>query len=152
MFLLFISVKCDQSASFNGTFKENLQKLKNVVFDESLPWLKRLDSIRTKSQISTSFPVFVTAANQRFFVRSQGLVKGIIDRLLPVYKKVKIIYFDLGLTSSQRDVVSLYSDSFGCCHFLNLFLGFLQRFFLSQEQDILHVIPENLFQIKGFRF
>lgn len=46
---------------------------------------------------------FVTAASNNHFMESQG----VIERIQKYYPERDIIYFDLGLSNSSRDKVSL---------------------------------------------
>ena len=57
----------------------------------------------------SSFPVIVTAANAGFYGVTQGLLKSIHDILMPKYKNIKIIYYDLGLKPEQyKQVISSF--------------------------------------------
>ncbi|XP_052761283.1 uncharacterized protein LOC128203782 isoform X2 [Mya arenaria] len=51
------------------------------------------------------FPVIVTAASRDFFDISQGLIQSIYVHLVPKYEDVKLIYYDMGLTELQRNIL-----------------------------------------------
>lgn len=73
-------------------------------------YFPKMDGNRTKPlHLMTSFPVIVTAANAGFYGVSQGLIKSIYEVLLPKYKDLKVIYYDMGLNSNQHEEV---------CHFM----------------------------------
>lgn len=59
-------------------------------------------------QMMTSFPVIVTAANSGFYGVSQGLLQTVYQILLPKYKDLKVIYYDMGLNSDQHNQVSKF--------------------------------------------
>lgn len=96
------------TCTFYGTFQENLMKLENVIFNNSLPWLKNLGFDKAPSQVSSTYPVIVTGADQQFFIKSQGLIKSFHDHISPHYKTAKIIYYDMGLMPEQLGLLYKY--------------------------------------------
>ena len=62
--------------------------------------------------IYETFPVVATAANSGFYGVSQGLIKSVYEKLLPRYKDVKIVYYDMGLNRDQRTQVGIYDSIF----------------------------------------
>ncbi|WAR29868.1 hypothetical protein MAR_003444, partial [Mya arenaria] len=49
----------------------------------------------------TSFPVIVTSSSKKFFGSLQGLLKSVYEFVVPKYKDVKVLLFDMGLTTEQ---------------------------------------------------
>ncbi|XP_060607945.1 uncharacterized protein LOC132760071 [Ruditapes philippinarum] len=52
--------------------------------------------------MSETFPVVATAASSGFYRISQGLIKSVYEILLPKYKNIKIVYYDMGLNDNQK--------------------------------------------------
>ncbi|XP_052261544.1 uncharacterized protein LOC127865666 [Dreissena polymorpha] len=95
------TVTCATNFSLSGTLKENLEKIANLSFAGAQPYLENLGLISSPKKPSMQFPVIATAASSQFFLLSQGLVKSISDKIVPAFRDVKIIYYDIGLTSED---------------------------------------------------
>jgi len=70
--------------------------------------IRNLLMANQKDNISTSFPVLVTAASFEHFKESQGLIRSYHNKLLPLHKNIKLIFYDIGLTKPQRDLMVKY--------------------------------------------
>lgn len=97
---------CPENTSFSGTFHENILKLEQNKFPKSEPWIRSMGFHRSPARVVTSFPVIVTASDSQFFIRSQGLVKSVVERVMKKNKHVRFIYYNLGLKSLEIDLVS----------------------------------------------
>lgn len=93
---------------FEDTMEENLNVIKNYPRGNADVYLSNISAghAQNNQQLMTSFPVIVTAANSGFYKISQGLLKSIHKLLLPTYKSIKIVYYDLGLTASEKSQVT----------------------------------------------
>jgi hypothetical protein len=60
--------------------------------------------------MSETFPVVATAASSGFYGISQGLIKSVYEILLPKYKNIKIVYYDMGLNDNQKVQVRICSS------------------------------------------
>ena len=87
---------------FKESFEENLNILKNYPRGDADKYLWKIGGNKSHpDEMLTSFPVIVTAASSGFYRRSLSLFKSIYEFLLPKYKKIKIIYYDLGLDPKE---------------------------------------------------
>lgn len=94
---------------FNDTFEQNLNVIKYYPRGIADKYLWKIGGNRSQPNVTlTSFPVIVTAANAGFYGVTQGLLKSIHELLLPKYKDLKIIYYDLGLQASQHNELVKY--------------------------------------------
>ena len=93
------------SSWFHDSFEENLNVIRNYPKGIADQYLWKIGGNRSRPSVTLSFPVIVTAANSGFYGVSQGLLKSIHEILLPKYKDLKIIYYDLGLTTEQHNQV-----------------------------------------------
>ena len=59
-------------------------------------------------QMLTKFPVLVTAASSGHFKVSEGLLKSIHEILIPKYGEIRIVYYDMGLSSDQVAKVLIF--------------------------------------------
>lgn len=84
---------------FAESFEDNLRTIANYSRGNADKYFKNLNKTIPKQK--QTFPVIVTAANSGYYGLSQGLLKSIHEILLPKYKDIKIIYYDMGLTQPQ---------------------------------------------------
>lgn len=49
------------------------------------------------------------------YKRSQGFVKSVHEVLLPKYPDLKLIFYDLGLTRQQYNIVRINSNTYSYC-------------------------------------
>jgi hypothetical protein len=95
---------CD---TFYPSFKENLYKVMNYSFNVDGEYLKLLkldaDGIRnlTANNSNSSYPVIATAASSNHFHEIQGLIRDYHTNLLPLYPDMKLILYDLGLSTKH---------------------------------------------------
>ena len=94
------------SSWFHDSFEENLKIIRNYPHGNADDYLWKIGGDRNYPNVNlTSFPVIVTAANSAFYGVTQGLLKSIQEILVPKYGEMKIIYYDLGLETSQYNQV-----------------------------------------------
>lgn len=92
---------------FNLTLRDNLKVIANYPKGMAPLYFHKMDNNRTMPKyIVTSFPVIVTAANSGFYTVSQGLLQSIYQILLPKYKDLKVVYYDMGLAVDQHEEAS----------------------------------------------
>ena len=101
---LYSTKKCN--ASYEPTFEDNLNYIRANNLSAALPYMEKLQLI--ERPLSTTFlshvrvPVFVTACSSNHFKENMGLLKNIEVIVRPVYKDLKIIVFDLGITKEEE--------------------------------------------------
>lgn len=94
---------------FHDSFEENLNVIKNYPRGIADQFLWKIGGNRSHpNRTLSSFPVIVTAANSGFYGVTQGLLKSIHEILMPKYKDIKIIYYDLGLGADQHQQLVKY--------------------------------------------
>ena len=91
-------------ASFPKDISENIRVVENYRFNVDLKLLRSLhldksgiDGLSRTTKFTKSLPVLVTAASENHFREAQALFENIHSRLLPKYRDLKIIFYDLGL-------------------------------------------------------
>ncbi|XP_045182623.2 uncharacterized protein LOC123541268 isoform X2 [Mercenaria mercenaria] len=108
----YVKIKIDKHGCenwFEDTFEENLDVILKYPRGIYSKYLENLGGYLTQPKtIMTSFPVIVTAASSSFYMVSQGLLKSLHQILLPRYKQIKIVYYDLGLTEIQYEELVKY--------------------------------------------
>ena len=94
---------------FNDTFEENFEILKHYPRGIGDSYLWKIGGNKSQpDQILTSFPVIVTAASSGFYPRSLSLLLSIYKLLLPRYKNIKVIYYDMGLNEALYNEVFIF--------------------------------------------
>ena len=101
---LYSTEKCN--ASYEPTFEDNLNHIRANNLSAALPLMEKLQL--NERPLSTTFlshvrvPIFVTGCSSNHFKENMGLLKNIEVIVRPVYKDLKIIVFDLGLTKKEE--------------------------------------------------
>lgn len=101
---------------FFTDFSSNIRKLLSTKLVRTAPCLdfssdevaNHYNHKHDRDRNEADFPVIVTAASSNHYRESQALFKSIHKTLMPLYEKVKIIFYDLGLTTSQLDEMRKY--------------------------------------------
>lgn len=108
----FPELKCN--ATFKPTLTENMDVISSYPFDIPEKYLdelslnkKGIDELSKPADDPIKYPVFVTACSSIHYTESQGLIQT-YHQLLRVHPDLKMIYYDLGLTSEQRNELKKY--------------------------------------------
>ena len=72
--------------------------------------MRKLGFDRPPANRTTSLPVLVTGANERFFDVIQGLIKSVHEKVMSNYPRLKFIVYDMGFTKGQHMRVSKIVD------------------------------------------
>ncbi|XP_060568726.1 uncharacterized protein LOC132727312 [Ruditapes philippinarum] len=92
---------CDQW--FEDSFEKNLEHIARYPRGLADKYMYTIAENRSAPKtVFKTFPVVVTAADSGFYGISQGLIKSVYEKLLPKYKNIKIVYYDMGLNPNQR--------------------------------------------------
>ena len=107
---------CDEI--FGPEKEDDLRKIASYTFPDIEPYIKLLfphyqdpsDAYDIKHEIvnanNVTVPAIVTAADYSHFKESVNLINNLNDGLRKVYPKMKLIFFDLGLSQYQREQVT----------------------------------------------
>ena len=94
--------------NFKATFRENLDIVRNYRFNVSKELLRNLDlddagirKLSEKRVTKSNEPVFLHAASANHFGESQALFKNIHQKVMPKYKNIKLVFYDIGLKPEQ---------------------------------------------------
>ncbi|XP_021349207.1 uncharacterized protein LOC110447687 [Mizuhopecten yessoensis] len=105
-------MKCDEH--FKESLVENMDVISNYPLNVPEKYLQELFlDERGIAELSKpvpnpmKYPVFVTAASSNHYRESQGMIKS-YHQLLEIHPDLKMIYFDIGLTDTQRTELSKY--------------------------------------------
>ena len=103
---------------FGKTFEEDLRKIDSLEFPDAKTYLKNLFPKEFKVKDAKhhvggvqmdpslpSIPTLVTGSSPSHFLESMELVSNIKNVVRPAYKDIKFYYYDLGLTTKQRNKV-----------------------------------------------
>ena len=103
---------------FGKTLEEDLRKIDSLEFPEAKPYLQNLIPKGFKVKDAKhhvggvqmdpslpSIPTLVTGSSSSHFLESMELVSNIKNVVRPAYKDIKFYYYDLGLTTKQRNKV-----------------------------------------------
>jgi hypothetical protein len=102
-----LSFMCNET--FNSSLEENLNVIQNYPRGIADDYLWKVGVNMSEPYRMKEFPVFATAIDRKYYPQSQGLFHSLHKRFLenPKYSKnVKIIVYDLGMTSRQLRMVS----------------------------------------------
>ena len=109
---------------FADTLEENLEHVSRYPRGQADLYMPAITNRTQPQNYSRNFPVIATAANSGFYAVSQGLLKSIYEKVLPKYKSIKVVYYDMGLTEHQRKQVN-YSHVRLHSHSMNISRIFL---------------------------
>ena len=101
-----LSFMCNET--FNNTLEDNLKVIQNYPRGIADDYLWKVGVNMSEPYRMKDFPVFATAFDRKYYPVSQGLFLSLHKRFLenPKYgNKVKIIVYDLGMTSKQLVMV-----------------------------------------------
>ncbi|XP_060586383.1 uncharacterized protein LOC132742095 isoform X2 [Ruditapes philippinarum] len=101
-----LSFMCNET--FNSSLEENLDVIQNYPRGIADDYLWKVGVNMSEPYRMKEFPVFATAIDRKYYPQSQGLFHSLHKRFLenPKYaKNVKIIVYDLGMTSRQLRMV-----------------------------------------------
>lgn len=88
-------------------FRNNIRKVLQYPVNQKTDNLVLSSADRTRSpkceSVSNEIPVIVTAGSTRFIPRFRNLFRSIEKSLLPFYKNVKIIFYDLGMSHTALE-------------------------------------------------
>ncbi|CAC5391334.1 unnamed protein product [Mytilus coruscus] len=100
------------SDHFYPDFESNIRKVINYKTNTNSPCVENthldghyVDSINNRND---DIPVIVTAASSDHFHEVQGLLKSIHTNLIPFYKNMKVIFYDIGLTQKENKAMKDY--------------------------------------------
>lgn len=99
-----VSDKCAES--FNRTIEDNLKVIMSYPSGEASKYLWKIGSTRPAPLEMTSFPVVVTAMDKDYYPFSQGMFLTLHKGLMK-YNKNRVVVYDLGMTTRQRNVVNI---------------------------------------------
>ena len=100
----YMTEECN--ASYESSFEENLNYIRAYNLSAATHYMEKLQlnehplSLTFLSQVRV--PVIVTACSSNHFMENMGLLKNIETVVRPVYKDLKIVLFDLGLTKTEE--------------------------------------------------
>ena len=103
--------KCD---TFPRNIEENIRVISDYRFSIDTDHLERLhlDSNRIERlsamDYTPTLPVIVTGASENHFPETQALFENIHLQVLPKYRNLKIIFYDLGLGYKSRHLLQKY--------------------------------------------
>ena len=96
---------------FPESFQENLDVVMNYPFNISEEFLKKLhldtDGIQKLSEktAESSVPVLAMASSANHFSEAQTLIKDIHQKVMPKFKNIKLVFYDIGLKPSQQKLL-----------------------------------------------
>lgn len=106
---LYNTSKTSCFEKFYPDFESNIRKVLNYKIVENAPCFdKTSDNGTYDSDARIDFPVIVTAASSNHYYESQALFKSIHSNLLPQYKQIKVIFYDIGLTANENAEMRKY--------------------------------------------
>ena len=94
--------------TFNNTLEDNFKVIQNYPRGIAGDYLWKVGVNMSEPYRLKDFPVFATGFDRAYYPVSQGLFSSLHKRFLenPKYgQKVKIIVYDLGMTSQQHQIV-----------------------------------------------
>lgn len=96
---------------FEPSFMDNLKHISQYPRGVADRYMHKLTRNRTKPQtLQRGFPVIATAASGRFYSVTQGLLKSIYENIVPKYKNIKVIYYDMGISRAERQQLEKHCD------------------------------------------
>lgn len=102
---------CD--AKFGKTLEENIEKVKSYNLSQADTYLRDLEPQTSKYEVSfkgpgstgTEIPIIATGASSNHYLESLMMLKNLDKVVRPVYRSIKLYYYDLGLEPQQKEEV-----------------------------------------------
>ncbi|KAK3598589.1 hypothetical protein CHS0354_009784 [Potamilus streckersoni] len=103
------NLTCWSESKFASTFEENKKIVQQYPNGTSVPYLADLGLLQPyKSMAVPKLPVFVTGASSNHYLESQAMLRDFHNKILAKYNDVKLIYYDIGLSETERNQVKRY--------------------------------------------
>ncbi|KAK3585687.1 hypothetical protein CHS0354_020253 [Potamilus streckersoni] len=99
-------LSCWEDSKFKRTFEDNCQFVKNYPIGDSIPYLQELGLAKSFHDFpNPKIPVVVTAASSDHFLEVQAQMQNLHSVVLPRYKNLKFIFYDLGLKEHEKEMM-----------------------------------------------